>query len=249
MLTSTIYGKGTMLNLENKVAIITGGGRGIGKATAIALAREGVRIVVAARTMSEIEAVAKEIQKMGGTALAIKTDVSKEQEVQNMVEKTIEAFGRVDILVNNAAVNIMPKSIVDLTLDEWDWLMSINLTGVFLCSKYVLKRMIDQKSGKIVNVSSVGGRRGGKGRAPYRPSKAAIINLTECIAAEVKEHNINVNAICPSATVTKMIKEIFPDRGTLTMIKPEDVANVIVFLVSEAARALHGVSIDITGTN
>jgi NAD(P)-dependent dehydrogenase (short-subunit alcohol dehydrogenase family) len=249
MLTSTIYGKGTMLNLENKVAIITGGGRGIGKAAAIALTREGVRIVVAARTMSEIEAVAKEIQKREGTALAIKTDVSKEQEVQNMVEKTIEAFGRVDILVNNAAVNIMPKSIVDLTLDEWDWLMSVNLTGVFLCSKYVLKRMIDQKSGKIVNVSSVGGRRGGKCRAPYRPSKAAIINLTECIAAEVKEHNINVNSICPSATVTKMIKEIFPDRGTLTMIKPEDVANVIVFLVSEAARALHGASIDITGTN
>jgi NAD(P)-dependent dehydrogenase (short-subunit alcohol dehydrogenase family) len=238
-----------MLNLKNKVAIITGGGRGIGKATAIALAREGVRVVVAARTTPEIEAVANEIQTMGGQALAIQTDVSKEEDVQHMVQKTIEAYARVDILVNNAAVNIRPKSIVDLTLDEWNWLMRINLTGVFLCSKYVLKHMMDQQSGKIVNVSSIGGRRGGKGRTPYRPSKAALINLTECIAAEAKEHNVNVNTICPGATVTQMIKDLYPNRSTLTMMEPEDVANVIVYLVSDAAQALHGASIDITGTS
>lgn len=238
-----------MLHLDNQVAIITGGGRGIGKAAAMALARGGVRIVVAARTASEIEAVANEIQTMGGEALAIQTDVSKEEDVQHMVQKTVEAYGRVDILVNNAAVNIRPKSIVDLTLEEWNWLMSINLTGVFLCSKYVLKHMMHQQSGKIVNVSSIGGRKGGKGRTPYRPSKAALINLTECIAAEAKEYNVNVNTVCPGATVTKMIRDLYPDRDTRTMMTPDDVANVIVYLVSDSATALHGASIDITGTS
>lgn len=238
-----------MLHLDNQVAIITGGGRGIGKAAAMALARGGVRIVVAARTASEIEAVANEIQTMGGEALAIQTDVSKEEDVQHMVQKTVEAYGRVDILVNNAAVNIRPKSIVDLTLEEWNWLMSINLTGVFLCSKYVLKHMMHQQSGKIVNVSSIGGRRGGKGRTPYRPSKAALINLTECIAAEAKEYNVNVNTVCPGATVTKMIRDLYPDRDTRTMMTPDEVANVIVYLVSDRATALHGASIDITGTS
>ncbi len=238
-----------MLNLDNQVAIITGGGRGIGKAAAMALARGGLRIVVAARTASEIEAVANEIQTMGGEALAIQTDVSKEEDVQRMVQKTVEAYGRVDILVNNAAVNIRPKSIVDLTLEEWNWLMGINLTGVFLCSKYVLKHMMNQQSGKIVNVSSIGGRRGGKGRTPYRPSKAALINLTECIAAEAKEYNVNVNTICPGATVTKMIQDLYPDRDTRTMMTPDEVANVIVYLVSDSAIALHGASIDITGTS
>ena len=238
-----------MLNLDNKVAIITGGGRGIGKAAAITLARGGARVVVAARTVLEIEAVANEIQTMGGEALAIQTDVSKEEDVQHMVQKTLEAYGRVDILVNNAAVNIGPKSFVDLTLEEWNWLMSINLTGVFLCSKYVLKHMMNQQSGKIVNVSSIGGRRGGKGRTPYRPSKAALINLTECIAAEAKEYNVNVNTVCPGATVTKMIRDLYPDRDTRTMMTPDEVANVIVYLVSEGAKALHGTSIDITGTS
>ena len=237
-----------MLNLDNQVAIITGGGRGIGKAAAIALARRGVRIVVAARTAREIEAVANEILTMGGEALAIQTDVSKEEDVQHMVQKTLEAYGRVDILVNNAAVNIRPKSIVDLTLEEWNWLMDINLTGVFLCSKYVLQHMMDQQSGKIVNVSSIGGRRGGKGRTPYRPSKAALINLTECIAAEAKEYNVNVNTVCQGATVTKMIRDLYADRDTRTMMTPDEVANVIVYLVSDSAKALHGASIDITGT-
>lgn len=234
-----------MLNLTNQVAIITGGGRGIGKATAFALARAGVRVVLAARTPSEIDAVANEIHSMGGHVLAIPTDVSRDEDVQKLVTQTIKAYARVDILVNNAAVNIPPKALVDLTLEEWEWVMGINLTGVFLCSKYVLKHMIAQHSGKIVNVSSVGGRCGGKGRAPYRPSKAALINLTECMAAEAKEHNINVNAICPGATVTQMMTEIFPDRDPRTMMTPEEVANVIVFLVSDAAHALHGVSIDI----
>jgi 3-oxoacyl-[acyl-carrier protein] reductase len=238
-----------MLNLEKKVAIITGGGRGIGKATAIALAQAGARVVVAARTLSEIKSVANEIQTMGGQALAIQTDVSNEQDVQHMIQKTMEVYERIDILVNNAAVNLPPKSLVDLTLEEWNWVMSINLTGVFLCSKYVLQHMLDQQSGKIVNVSSIGGRRGGKGRAPYRPSKAALINLTECIAAEVKEHNVNVNTVCPGATVTDMIRDIFPDRDTRTMMTPEEVANVIVYLVSDDARALHGTSIDVTGIN
>ncbi|MCW4039744.1 MAG: SDR family oxidoreductase [Candidatus Bathyarchaeota archaeon] len=235
------------MNLDNQVAIVTGGGRGIGKVASIALAKTGACIVVVSRTMAEIEAVANEIQMMGGEALAIQADVSKETEVQHLVNKTIEVYGHVDILVNNAAVNLKPKSLVDLTLEEWNWVMRINLTGVFLCTKYVLKHMIDQKSGKIVNVSSIGGRRGGKGRAPYRPSKAALINLTECVAAEAKEYNINVNTVCPGATVTNMIRDIFPDRDTRTMMTPEEVADVIVYLVSDAARALHGTSLDVTG--
>jgi 3-oxoacyl-[acyl-carrier protein] reductase len=238
---------GFFLSLMNEVAIVTGGGRGIGRATAFALAREGARVVVAARTLAEIEAVAEEIRKKGGEALAIQTDVSREESVERMVENTVEAFGRIDILVNNAGVNIRPKSVIDLTREEWEWLMSINLTGVFLCSKHAYKRMVEQGSGKIVNVSSVGGRGGAKGRAPYRPSKAAIINFTECLAEEGKEHGVNVNAVCPGGTDTEMMRSIFPGREAANLMRPEEVAEIIVFLASESSRGLNGVSVDIPG--
>lgn len=234
------------MSFKNKVAIVTGGGRGIGRATALALAREGARVVIASRTLSEIEAVAKEISRIGGEVLAIRTDVSREEDVKNLVDRTVEAFGRVDILVNNAGVIIL-KSVVDLTKEEWDWLMSINLTGVFLCSKYVLKKMVEQGSGKIVNVSSMGGRVGAKGRAPYRPSKAAVINFTQCLAEEAKEHNINVNAVCPGGTDTDMMRIAHPEIDATKLMKTEDVADIIVFLVSEASRGLYGVIIDIPG--
>jgi NAD(P)-dependent dehydrogenase (short-subunit alcohol dehydrogenase family) len=238
---------GDSMSLRKSVAIVTGGGRGIGRATALALAREGAMIVVASRTLAEIETVAEEIRNMGGEALAIQTDVSIEADVVRMVSRTIEAFGRIDVLVNNAGVNIQPKSVVDLAVEEWEWLMSINLTGVFLCSKHVFKRMVEQGSGKIVNVSSIGGRHGAKGRAPYRPSKAAVINFTECLAEEGKEHGVCVNAVCPAGTDTTMMRNIFPGRDALKLMRPEEVADVIVFLASDSSRGLNGVIIDMPG--
>lgn len=228
------------MRLENKVALVTGGGRGIGRSSALALAKEGAKVAVAARTLSEVQSVAEEIRKMGADALAIQVDVSKEVDVERMVEKTVETFGRIDILLSNAGVNLMSKSILDVSLDQWNWLMGINLTGAFLSCKAVMKRMIQQKSGKIIIMSTKGGRWRAEGRAPYRPSKAALVSLAECLSAEGKRYNINVNAICPALVNTKMAGDFVHGDD---IMQPEEIADIVVFLASDESRALQGSSI------
>lgn len=200
-----------------------------------------------ARTHSEIEQVASEIRSLGQKALAIATDVSDEEGVASTVNATLGAFGRIDILVNNAAINHPSCPVVELDPRDWDTIMAVNLKGTFLCCRAVLGKMIEQRSGKIINISSIGGRRGGAGRSAYRASKAAVLNFTECLSDEVKRFGINVSAICPGGVETRMLREIFPERDPSTMLTPQDIAAVAVFLVSDDARAMHGAIVDVFG--
>jgi NAD(P)-dependent dehydrogenase (short-subunit alcohol dehydrogenase family) len=234
--------------LAERVAVVTGGGRGIGRAICLAFASEGARVVIAARTSSEIEQVASEIRGRGQTAMAIATDVADEESVTRMANATLRAFGRVDILVNNAAINHPSCPVVELAPGEWDAVLAVNLRGTFLCCRAVLRTMIEQGSGKVINISSVGGRRGGAGRSAYRASKAAMLSFTECLSAEVKRFGINVNAICPGGVETRMLREIFPERDPSGMLTPHDIAAVATFLASDEARAIHGAIVDAFGT-
>ena len=233
--------------LDEKVAIVTGGGRGIGRAIALSFAREGAKVVVCARTASEIDGMAGEIRKMGGSAQAVRADVSQEQDVADLVSQTLEHFHGVDILVNNAAVNLPDRRIVDLTLDEWNNVLAVNLTGAFLCAKAVLPQMMSQRSGKIINISSIGGRRGAAARGACRASKAGLINLTETLAAEAREHGIAVNCICPGAVDTDMMRLIGCGAPRQTMTLPEEIAAVALFLASADSSAITGATIDAFG--
>jgi len=235
------------MRLANKVAIITGGNRGIGRAVALAFAREGAKVAIVGRNRTRCDEVVSQISKNGGDAISVQADVSSEADVAKMVEQTKDKFQRVDILVNNVAVNLPYRAVTELSLDEWNWIININLTGTFLCCRAVLPQMITQRFGKIINLASLGGRIGAAGRAPYRASKAAIINFTECLAAEVKEFNIDVNAICPGAVETDMLREITGGEMPTHAMPTEDIAAVAVFLASDESRAITGTAIDAFG--
>ena len=235
------------MKLAGTVAIVTGGGRGIGRATAEAFAGEGASVAVCARSTSEIEETAGAIRSSGGKALAVAADVSREADVADMVRRVLETFGRIDVLVNNAGTNLPYREVVDLTLDEWRRVLDVNLTGPFLCSRAVLPAMIEQGSGKIVNISSIGGRSGAAGRSPYRPTKAALVNFTQCLAAEVKRHGIDVNCVCPGGTATRMLSDIGRIEGRTDLMRPEEIASVVLFLASGESSAVTGTAIDAFG--
>ncbi|MBU2534614.1 MAG: SDR family oxidoreductase [Chloroflexota bacterium] len=235
------------MRLSGKVAIITGGNRGIGKAISLAFAREGAKVVVVGRNKSRCNEVVDQVIKEGGEAISIQVDVASEADVARMAKQTKDKYQRIDILVNNAAVNLPYRTVSELTLEEWNWILNVNLTGPFLCIRSVLPEMITQRSGKIINLSSIGGRHGAAGRTPYRATKAAIINLTECIAAEVKEFGIDVNAICPGAVDTDMLREITGGEIPTHTMPPEDIAAVAVFLASDESKAVTGTAIDAFG--
>ena len=236
------------MRLTGKVAIVTGGNRGIGRATSLAFAREGAKVVVVGRNQSTCEKVAAEIVAGGGTAIGIRADVSNEADVAAMVSRATQEFGRIDILVNNAGVNLAYKTVAELTLSEWNWVVATNLTGAFLCCRAVVPVMTAQHYGRIINISSIGGRSGAAGRTPYRPTKAALINFTECLAAEVKSHGIDVNAVCPGPTDTDMMRDITGGNVPSYAMPPEEIASVVLYLASDESRAITGTAIDAFGT-
>jgi len=235
------------MELTGKVAIITGAGRGIGRATALALARRGVVVVLIARTQSEIESVAGEVEEVGSTALPVVADVGREDEVAGMVDRTLQTYGRVHILVNNAGTAMPDRPVVDTSLADWERILRVNLTGPFLCSRAVLPIMMRQRSGKIVNVASIGGRMGFAGIAAYGAAKAGLLHFTTSLAAEVKRFGIDVNAVCPSGTDTRMLHETGRAKGRTNLIHPEEIARVIVFLVSSESSAITGTAIEAYG--
>jgi len=237
------------MRLAGRVALVTGGSRGIGRAISLAFSQEGAKVVVVDINKERCDELAAQIARAGGEAICIKTDVSSEAEVAGMMRQVKEAFQRIDILVNNAAVNIPYKTVADLTLKEWNWIIGVNLTGVFLCSRAAFPEMMAQRSGKIINMASWGGRYGAAGRVPYRPTKAAIINFTECLAAEGAEYGIEANAICPGAVDTDMMHEITGGNVPDKMITPEEIAAVAVFLASDESRSITGTAIDAFGRN
>lgn len=243
------------MNLVNKVAIVTGAGRGIGKAIAIALAREGANIVAIDIDIQTVEEVAREIKSLDRQALAIQVDVSDSKEVNRMVQSVLKKFKRVDILVNNAAI-IKRGSIEDLTEEDWDRVMDVNLKGAFNCAKAVVGTMKKQRYGKIVNISSIAGKIGDLASAPcYGASKAGMACLAKSLARELASYGINANVVAPHAIETDMSKEwseekrksIIADIPLGRLGEPEDVAEAVVFLVSDKAKFITGEVLDVNG--
>ena len=235
------------MKLEGKVAVVTGAGRGIGRATARALAREGCAVVLVSRSRPEIEAVAEEVTRLGRQALPLVADVAVEAEVAGMADRTLEHYGRVDILVNNAGVSIPFTDVVDLPLADWNRILQVNLTGAFLGARAVLPTMIRQRSGKIINIGSLSSFVGFAGNSAYGASKAGLMLFTRCLAAEVKRYGIDVNAVCPSGTDTRLLEEIGLKKGRTNLIRPEEIAAVILFLVTAEASVITGTAIEAYG--
>jgi len=196
------------MKLKDRVAIVTGGGTGIGKAIGLALANEGAAVVVTARNISRLKQATKDIESRGGKAKAIQADISDHEQVKQMVAETIKDFGRIDILVNNAARGTFNNTdVVDMNLKEWHDSLAINLTGMMFCSREALKRMIPRKSGNIINISSVAGMSGIPKESPYAASKWGVIGLTETLAIEAGRFDIRVNCISPGATRTQEFED------------------------------------------
>lgn len=220
------------MKLKDKVALITGGGRGIGQAVALAYAREGARLAICARTASEIAGTEKEIKALRAECLGMTCDVSLEEAVNELVEKIRERFGRIDVLVNNAGVMTRPAPIVELEVKKWDYTIAVNLRGPFLITRATLPLMMRQKSGSIINVSSSIGRGAYANFAAYATSKWGIEGFTQTLAAEVRSRDIRVNSVEPGYVATKLTGY----RGT----SPESVTDVFVFLGSDESKRISG---------
>ena len=243
-------------NLKGKVAIVTGGGRGIGRAISLGLAGAGASVAVCSRTQKEIDGVADEIRKMGGKALSVVTDLTVNEQIENTVNRTIQEFGKIDILVNNAARSFL-RSLLDLREDGWDKVFNTNVKAVWLLSRAVARRMIEQKSGRIINITTVGAEKAELGMAAYGCSKAALKMLTRCMAREWAQYGINVNAVGPGLTRTDFSKPIWsnPDvaKHVAAMIpkgrlaEPEEIVGSVLFLASDAANFITGHSIYVDG--
>lgn len=230
---------GIIVKLKDKVIIVTGGGRGIGRSAAIALAENGARVAVIAKTESEVNSVAKEISQKGHDGISIAADVSNESQVKEMVEKVNKGFGTVDVLINNAAVAPVDR-LVDSKTEDWDLTMAVNLRGTYLCSREVIGPMIERRSGKIINVSSKAGREPFANFTAYCTSKYGVIGFTESLAVEMSPYNISVNVVCPDRVITKMSTGTIPEGDYSDWMKPEDLADVFVFLSSDESKSVNG---------
>jgi 3-oxoacyl-[acyl-carrier protein] reductase len=247
-----------MMRLEGKAAIVTGASRGIGRAVALALAREGADVVVNySSSVKEAEKVAQEIRELGRRSIVIKADVADKTSVENMVDEVIRQFGKIDILVNNAGMATIGPS---ETLEEKVWRRGIDvmLTGTFFCSQAAGKKMIKQKSGKIINIASINGIIAFPERASYCSAKAGVMALTKVLASEWAKYNINVNVVAPGYVETELVNNLI-SQGKLNLkelqdrtpsgkfTSAEDIAEAVVFLASESARSINGQSIVIDG--
>lgn len=238
------------MRLEGQVAIVTGGGGGIGKATCLAFAREGAEIVIPEVNIANAEAAAAEIQALGRKCKVIETDVSNGESVRTMVRQTLDAFGRIDILVNNAGIFSYTR-IDACTEEEWDRMMAVNLKGPFLCSQAVMETMKAQRAGRIINLGSLAGQVGGiVASAPYSASKAGVMCLTKSLARVLGEYGITVNSIAPGVAATEMAKN-HPDMTDQIPLgrvaDASEVASAILFLASEEGRYLTGATLDVNG--
>lgn len=236
------------------MALVTGAADGIGKAIALVLADKGADIAVNDIKIKGAEKVAGEIRDMGRKAVAIKADVSKYNEVFKMVKQVIEKLGGIDILVNNAGIH-KKTLFLEMSEEEWDETLNINLKGVFNCCKAVIRHMIKKRSGKIVNIASIGGIMGSYGHVHYAAAKAGVIAFTRSLALELGRYRINVNAVAPVLIRTKMTEEMIAKKGEMLLKniamrrfgKPQNVAELVAFLVSDSASYITGQTIVIGG--
>jgi len=244
------------MKLKDKVAIVTGAASsiGMGRAFALAFAKEGADVVVCDIKHEGVKERTEEIKQLGRKALAVKTDVSKPSDVSQLIETTVNTFGKIDILVNNAGVREEPaKPIQDITEEEWDSINGVNLKGVFLCIKYAVPHMIKQKRGKIINIASIFGQVAFPNYGAYCAAKGGVINLTRTLALELAPHKINVNAIGPGVIETELSKTTLEDPEVMKLIlplipfgrvgQPEDIAAVAVFLASDESEYVNGQTI------
>ena len=251
-------------SLNQKVVVVTGAGKGIGKATALAFAEAGADVVVAARTQSDVDELAKQIKAIGRKALAIRCDVAVEAQVETMMGRTVKEFGKIDVLVNNAGgAGKKRDHVADADMGEFNQVVGVNLNGTMHCSKHALKDMLARKSGAIVNVSSTAGRTGLVGMSSYVAAKWGVIGLTQCMALEVAKQGVRVNCVVPGYTLTEALDArlhaIAAEQGIsyeestarAAALSPQnriatarEVADVIVFLASDAAVSIHGQTIN-----
>jgi NAD(P)-dependent dehydrogenase (short-subunit alcohol dehydrogenase family) len=248
----------SLFNLTGQVAIVTGAGRGIGKAIALGLAQAGADVVVAARTNDEIEDTALKIRGLGRKALAIPTDVRDTDQIVSMLDRTLTSFSRVDILVNNAGGGTSYDYVLNFKTRDWETAIQLNLNSVFLCTKTIGEVMVKQKGGNIINISSVSGLSPHPRFAAYAAAKAGIISLTKTIAVEWAPHNIRVNAIAPGYIMTPLLRDAAPEdsprrQSQLKCIPlgrfgtPEDIAGIAIFLASNASSYITGETIVVNG--
>ncbi len=241
-----------MKPLERRIAIVTGSSRGIGKAIAVAFAAAGANVVVTARSSADLVAVGAEIRAAGRECHAVAADLARATEIQRIADEAVQRFGRIDLLVNNAGIIHPVVNLVDFDPKLWREVIDVNLTAPALLMQAVLPSMIANRWGKIINISSIGGRQGAKGRSAYRATKAALINLTETVAAEVKVHGIDVNCICPGAVDTPGYRAAFGAQRMqqpATVMRPEEIAALALFLASDAGSSITGTAVNATGSS
>ncbi len=254
------------MDLSNQVALVTGAGQGIGKASALALASAGAHIVVADIAAAKAEETAEAIMSQQCRALAVQADVGDLRDIDRMVRQTLDAFGQIDILVNNAGVT-RRADIMELTEEDWDRIHRVNAKGVFFCLQRVAREMIPRRSGRIINIASIAGKGyEGTSNAAYAASKGAVISLTKTAAQQLGRHNINVNSVCPGVTRTALsdanlqiraqqagvtVEEMERRRADVIPLRrandPEDIAAMVVFLASAGARNITGQSFNVDG--
>ena len=247
---------GTIFDLNGKVAIVTGGSRGIGRSIALGLAKAGSDVVATSRNIKSVEAVTIEIKKLDRRSIAISTDVSRKESVENLVNKTLEEFGKIDILVNNAGISHDFKSAESVTGEDWDKVINLNLRGQFLCCQEVGKHMRERKYGKIINVVSIVGQVGFARQIVYAAAKGGFIAITKTLALEWNKYNITVNALAPGFVETDMTSSLKGSRAEDRILKriamnrfgkPEEVVGAAIYLASDASSYTNGVVVSVDG--
>ena len=241
------------MRLKNKVALVTGGGSGIGEATALRFSEEGAKVVINDVNLDNVNSVAEKIKAKGGEVLVCIADVCKKSDVENMIKQTLKKFSRLDILVNNAGIN-RDSFAKKMSEEQWDKVIDINLKGTFLCAQAALGPMIEQNSGRIINTASIGAL-GNIGQANYSASKAGVIGLTKTLALEGARYNITVNCVSPGATNTAMTAKIVPEIAQKIKEKiplnrfaePKEIADIHLFLASEESSYITGQVIFVDG--
>ena len=248
--------KGALMLLTDKVAIVTGGGSGIGEATSLRFSQEGAAVIVADMRLRKAEAVAKQINEQGGHALAIEVDVSIPESVATLVERTVAEYGQLDVMFNNAGT-LRPGTVIELDVDDWDLVMGVNVRSVYLGGKFAIPAMLNSGGGSIINTASISGLHGDGGAVAYAASKAAVINLTRAMSTDHAADGIRVNAICPGTIETPPVMRMMEDPVALEtnmrahaigrLGRPEEIASAALWLASDESSFVSGEAIVVDG--